>query len=232
MLSERGAPPDDRARNMRLSLLLFLLLAGLLPPAAEARREPTSGRPCEAVGSPSEFALAACAAVDPKARELLLRIDREQRAMQTLATASPQERPVLWTKKGPLLKTMARENAEWLKRVDPQQHLLDTRRSGPTVAKAAWLVVQHADHDPEWQARTLKVLRHLVARRRFPPDLYATLEDRVRVNAHRPQLYGTQGSCAEHRWTPRPIEEAAKVDRRRARMGLRPLSEYSRRFSC
>ena len=59
---------------------------------------------------------------------------------------------------------------------------------------------------------------------------YALLLDRVLVGEGKPQVYGTQAKRFEE-WKGRepalePIEDEANVDRRRAEVGLFPLSEY------
>jgi hypothetical protein len=58
------------------------------------------------------------------------------------------------------------------------------------------------------------------------PANLAYLEDRVRVNARRPQLYGTQFEGAGEEFGPAPIEEPHSLDQRRAAVGLQPFAEY------
>ena len=61
---------------------------------------------------------------------------------------------------------------------------------GEQAAHAAWLLVQHADEDPQFQEKVLALMKDL------PEEVskqdVAYLEDRVRVNTGRPTLYGTQ----------------------------------------
>ena len=54
----------------------------------------------------------------------------------------------------------------------------------------------------------------------------AYLEDRVRVNAGRPQLYGTQFAGTGEEFGPAPIEEPHGLDQRRALVGLQPFADY------
>ena len=59
---------------------------------------------------------------------------------------------------------------------------------------------------------------------------YALLLDRVLVAEGKPQVYGTQAKAFEH-WKGEepvlePIEDEANVDKRRAEVGLPPLSVY------
>lgn len=54
----------------------------------------------------------------------------------------------------------------------------------------------------------------------------AFLQDRVRTMSGKPQYYGTQFDVDENGWpTPFPIEDPARVNERRAGLGLNSLEE-------
>ena len=96
---------------------------------------------------------------------------------------------------------------------------------GAKAAHGAWLLVQHADHDVDFQEQCLNLMKEL-------PDgevdvIYnlAYLEDRVRVNRGREQLYGTQFFQEDGKHIPQPIEDKENVDIRRATIGMGPLQE-------
>ena len=97
---------------------------------------------------------------------------------------------------------------------------------GEDVSVMAWLLVQHADHDVEFQKKCLNLMKTQpegeVSKRNI-----AYLEDRVRVNENRPQLYGTQfrGDTKET-YGPKPIENPEHVDERRKEVGMESLEEY------
>jgi hypothetical protein len=95
-------------------------------------------------------------------------------------------------------------------------------------AQAAWLIAQHADLEPDFQSRCLELLRQAVATGDAQPQHLAYLEDRVRVNRDRPQLYGTQCRLVDGALQPAPIEDESNVDARRAALGLGPLADYLR----
>ncbi len=100
---------------------------------------------------------------------------------------------------------------------------------GRDGAHAAWLLVQHADLDVEFQAWCLSLLETAASSGQASPVDAAYLFDRVRVNRKRPQRYGTQfRQDANGRYEPQPIEDAEHVDERRAAIGLEPLAEYAR----
>lgn len=90
-------------------------------------------------------------------------------------------------------------------------------------AHAAWLLVQHADHDVAFQKLCLGKLEPLVKTGEVEAKDYAYLVDRVAVAEKRKQVYGTQ---FDERREPRPIEDEAHVDERRKAVGLPPLAEY------
>ena len=96
---------------------------------------------------------------------------------------------------------------------------------GHDGAFAAWLIAQHADADPDFQLRVLAMIEALVKTGEAAPQAAAYLYDRT----HRPQRYGTQGSCdADGRWQAREIEDPAHLNERRHSVGLGPFEEYGR----
>ncbi len=101
----------------------------------------------------------------------------------------------------------------------------------PTISKVgvegsenAWLLVQHADHDVQFQELCLSLMEKEpvgeVSRRNI-----AMLTDRIRVNSGRGQVYGTQFEQRAGKHVPRSIEEPEYVNERRASMGLGTLEE-------
>jgi len=95
---------------------------------------------------------------------------------------------------------------------------------GRDGSNAAWLIVQHADADVEFQKRCLELMEAAPAGE-VELIWIAYLTDRVLVNENKPQRYGTQ---LGENFEPRPIEDPENVDRRRAEVGLPPLAEYVR----
>ncbi len=104
----------------------------------------------------------------------------------------------------------------------------------PTVSKvgkeasfSAWLLVQHADHDVIFQEHCLDLMKQEPENEVSRHDV-AYLEDRVRVNTGRPQLYGTQFKPAKEnrgKFVPQEIENAEQVEERRREMGLQSIAE-------
>ena len=102
------------------------------------------------------------------------------------------------------------------------------RLVGEDGSTAAWVIVQHADLDLEFQRRGLALLEDAVAADDASPGDLAYLVDRVRVAEGLPQIYGTQWTPdADGVWQPwTPIEDEANVDTLRAEVGLGTLADY------
>ena len=123
------------------------------------------------------------------------------------------------------VKAVDADNTKWLAGV-VEQHGWPTYTSvGKDGANAAWLLVQHADADPKFQRRCLDLMAKLPKGEVSQSDL-AYLTDRVLLAEGKKQRYGTQFIFADGKWKPRPLEDEANVDKRRAEAGLPPLAEY------
>lgn len=93
---------------------------------------------------------------------------------------------------------------------------------GDDASQAAWIIVQHADYDREFQNRMLKVMHPLALEGKISPANYAYLYDRT----HRPQLYGTQGKCEGTDFIPFPIQNIEDIDDRRREMKMTTAQAY------
>ena len=89
---------------------------------------------------------------------------------------------------------------------------------GTMGAQAAWLLVQHADHDREFQKRCYQLLESAVKKGEARAQHLAYLTDRICVGDGVSQIYGTQ---LEY-----PITDPEHVDERRAAVGLVSLAAY------
>ena len=63
---------------------------------------------------------------------------------------------------------------------------------GKSTSYLFWVMVQHADHDPEFQKRVLYLRRAEVEANNTDARDYAYLTDRVQINTGEEQIYGTQ----------------------------------------
>jgi hypothetical protein len=119
-------------------------------------------------------------------------------------------------------------NTERMKAIVRQYSWPGPELVGRDGAEAAFLLVQHADH--AFQKEMLPLVEKAYRSGALSGQSYALLLDRVLVDEGKPQVYGTQAKRIEE-WKGQepvlaPIEDEANVDKRRAEVGLPPLSEY------
>lgn len=101
---------------------------------------------------------------------------------------------------------------------------------GEDGARAAWLLVQHADRHPEFQRRCLELMKASAPGQVGPLDV-AYLTDRVLVNEGKLQVYATQFWTVDGALVPRPIQEPAKVESLRAAVGMTSMQDYHQRMT-
>jgi hypothetical protein len=179
-------------------------------------------------------------AEDPLAAELFRRVDRDQAARHLFEPeppgagkpASPLARYIFSFDLAAMTCGIDHDNTGWLKDQLAAIGWFDLRKYGRRADQAAWLLVQHADRDPDFQESTLEILRRLAEEGGTSRTNYAYLHDRVAVNHGRPQLYGTQGLCQDGTWQPRPVERQDDLDQRRTAIGLAREEDYRKLFSC
>ena len=119
--------------------------------------------------------------------------------------------------------------ALWLKQTLDTILWFDIKTYGKDADKAAWLIAEHADANPDIQLLALERMGASVVDHQSNAANFAYLWDRVALNTGRPQRYGTQMHCAAGAWTPiSPIEDLSKLDERRRGAGLAPEADYAR----
>lgn len=102
---------------------------------------------------------------------------------------------------------------------------------GKDGAQAAWLLIQHADCVPRFQASCLRLLEKAVKSKEAESSDLAYLIDRVLVNTHKKQVYGTQFyNDTKGTLVPRPIINKKLLAHRRKQMGLGSFTAYQRRM--
>jgi len=181
-------------------------------------------------------------AKDPELQRELLRrtaVDQEARKVWVkwmndhgvnggaVAAKLSKEEQAEFEKLATKLKEVDEGNTKWLKGVVEKHGWPTNTLAGKDGASAAWLLVQHADADPKFQRRCLDLMAKLPKDEVSQPNL-AYLTDRVLLAEGKKQLYGTQFTSVDGKWKPRPIEDEANVDQRRAAAGLQPLAEYAK----
>jgi hypothetical protein len=118
-------------------------------------------------------------------------------------------------------------NTAWLRQQVRQHGWFDISRYGAEADEAAWLIVQHADRTPVFQAEMLALLEERAAAGESSRRQVAYLWDRVAVKEGRPQRYGTQMECDGDEIVPiGGLEDPARIEERRASIGLQTYASY------
>ncbi|MEN5272881.1 DUF6624 domain-containing protein [Stenotrophomonas lactitubi] len=161
----------------------------------------------------------------PLRRELLERAERDQAAQHAAVDAGGGE---AFKATAPVIKA----NADWLKSVVADKGWPTYALVGHDGAKAAWLLVQHADHDPVFQADMLPLIEKAAKAGEADSADLALLTDRVLLAQGKPQRYGSQFTQADDgAMELRPTEDMEGLDARREAMGLQPLAQYKATLS-
>lgn len=162
---------------------------------------------------------------EPALRVELLRLSREDRLAHDTLLGRPGDKAAQSR-----VREVDRYNSERLKAIVARHGWPVRSMVGQDGEDAAWLLLQHADHDRDFQHRCLKLMEPLLQKDEIRKEDYAFLLDRVLVAEGKQQRYGTQFKLDGRRVEPYPIEDPEHVDERRKAMGLGPLAEYRRQL--
>lgn len=152
-------------------------------------------------------------------QELLSRFERDQVARR--AIRGDVSNPELIAS----ISAIDRENTLWMREVIAANGWPLRSLVGSEGAQAAWLLVQHADHDLPFQKECLALLEAAVAAGEAEASCWAYLVDRVAVAEQREQTFGTQFNAERE---PFPIADRDNLDERRTGVGLEPFAAYRR----
>ena len=134
------------------------------------------------------------------------------------------------------MASVDRANTIELKEILTKRDWIKISEFGKQADKQAWIIVQHADLDIDFQKHILSILTGLVKTHVTDAADYAYLVDRVASSFGDPtqrtlQKFGTQGSCVgPGEWQPLESEDPANLDQRRHDVGLPPEAEYIKIF--
>lgn len=138
----------------------------------------------------------------------------------------PDVKAALMRRVGHAITVEDRKNTEMLKTLVSEQGWPTISQVGPVPSNSAWLLVQHADQDPAFQLRALRLMEPLAAKGEVRPANYAYLYDRVTLKITGRQRYATQVMCEGGKRVPRPLEDGVDVEAGRAKMELGSFADY------
>lgn len=186
----------------------LLMVAGLALPATAMAAEPCSDYAAE---------LEVMTTADQALRKRVDFLDPESKVQQKL---------------GDHIVLVDRTNTERLKALMAHCGWPSAATHGAKAVKDAWLVVQHADRDLDFQKEVLAVVEQAAAASNDGLDKsFAYLYDRIAVLEKRPQHFGTQLSAPKKIYCALEfdrMDDRAQVEARRARLGMVPLDVYRR----
>lgn len=167
---------------------------------------------------------------DPSlAEELAERYARDQAAEQAVIKAGvASESSAEAMKSVPMEHLLAVQKAdlEWLEPIVGAHGFPTVQQVGLKGVEHAWMLVQHADMDRKFQGQVLADLKPRLTSEPFLRGDYALLMDRVRLAENKQQIYGTQFTTKNGRMVMQSTEDPARLDTRRASMGLMPIADY------
>jgi hypothetical protein len=139
----------------------------------------------------------------------------------------PAVLPYLRAHMGNAIQISDRKNTAMLAAIVEDKGWPSIPMVGERASFNAWLLVQHADHDPAIQLKALRLMEPLAAKGDVSKRNYAYLYDRVMLKLIGKQRFGTQiGGCDGEEYALRPLENAKRLDELRAAHDLEPISEY------
>lgn len=137
------------------------------------------------------------------AKKLLLKLKKED---QNLVLR-------LDNKKSDLAK-ISRKHKVKLKKIIKEIGWPTIPKVGKEASCAAWLIVQHADHDVKFQESCLSLMKSLPEGDVLKKQI-AYLTDRIMVNKGKKQIYGTQFYLNKKNvFGPRPIKDLKNIEKR------------------
>ncbi len=162
---------------------------------------------------------------DQDARLAMVNWSRSPRVGDRLQTGLSESQRADQEKITSAIEQIDRENTKWLSEVIESHGWPTKTLVGEQGAHAAWLLVQHADANREFQRECLDLMAKLPQSEVSQVD-FAYLTDRVQLAEGKKQIFGTQLTALEGGLQPKNLEDPTNVDQRRAKVGLQPLAKY------
>jgi hypothetical protein len=153
--------------------------------------------------------------------ELERRFEADQRERQKLIV-DRRDRDV-----GNRVRRMDIENLVWLKHLVKDNGIPTVAQVGESGVHWTWLLVQHADDDPQFQLSVQPIFVQRQEAGELPADDLARLTDRVLLAAGKPQRFGTQFDWYSGQFNPTGVVNIANIEANRQALGLMPLADYA-----
>jgi hypothetical protein len=131
------------------------------------------------------------------------------------------------------LEQIHRRKSDGLKALIAREGWPTERSAGDHMACAAFMIVSHADYDPELQLACHALMLKAAHQNDIKLGFLAFLTDRILVNNRQLQRFGTQvREVANGCFVPKPLEDPDNIDTLRERVQLQEtLSDYLQRVN-
>lgn len=125
------------------------------------------------------------------------------------------------------VEILGAENLTWLKQLVNGSGLPTAHQVGERGLEWVWVLAQHADRDPEFQAKLLPMFVERYEAGELPAEYVAKLTDRVLLAKGKSQRFGTQFNWLAGRFKLPGHVERDRMDAYRKEIGLMPLEDYA-----
>lgn len=149
--------------------------------------------------------------------------EREQKVLRAIQVCCGLNRCTEHTQ---IIQTLRDRHLPLLKSIISQHEWPGNSLIGDDGVKKLWTLVQHCDHDVDFQELCLRHLQAAIRNQDSSSTYFAYLTDRTLRNRGVKQLYGTQLRIYNHQLVPYPIADEISLDERRTEFGLEPFDEY------
>lgn len=130
------------------------------------------------------------------------------------------------------IQTIDKRHTNRLKEIVAQYGWPTISLVGKDASNKAWLIVQHADNNLNFQEKCLGLIKKAIHQQNVSLQNFAYLSDRIRVAKSLPQLFGTQFRSNENgQMVPFPVYKQKTLNDRRKRYGLGSFEKNFKRIS-
>lgn len=131
------------------------------------------------------------------------------------------------------MKQIDQKNTKEMKKIIKEYGWPVISLVGKRASAGAWLLVQHADRNLEFQKMCLNLIKKAAGGNNVSKWQIAYLTDRILMNQKKKQVYGTQIRFNKETGivTPYPIKNPKKVNKLRMSFELEPLEKYIKKVT-
>lgn len=209
-----------------LGLLMVCSPPSMLDGAGKGNRPPKMEVDTSNVDQELRKELLAMLEEDQKARARYMEWYK-QRNLQRGEPLTPADKAELG-----IMAEVEKKNTAKLKQIVAKHGWPSIAKADYDGAAAAWFLINFADKDRAFQKRCLALLKEAVDKGEANKTDWAYLTDRILVLDNKRQIYGTQVKISGQKVEPLPVQDPANLEKRRAELGMPPMSEYLERVKA